>query len=145
MKAREFIHQLDDARITAAIERAEMKSSGEIRVYVSHREHHDALAFAEKRFVELGMTRTRDRNAVLLYFVPRTQQFAIVGDQGIHAKCGPEFWQEIAAFISSQLKEGHFTEAVVEGIEKVGDALARWFPRKPDDRNELPNVPVREP
>ena len=74
MKHSEFIGKLDEPRIVAAIAEAEKKTSGEIRVYISHKQRHDALSFAKKRFQELGMFRTRQRNAVLIYIVPLTRQ-----------------------------------------------------------------------
>jgi len=84
MKPKEFISRLDEVRIVSAIAEAERKTSGEIRVYISHRRRTDPLAFAQKRFLELGMAKTRHRNAVLIYLVPLTRRFAIVGDEGIH-------------------------------------------------------------
>ncbi len=139
MKPDEFLDQLDDARIVAAIGEAERQSSGEIRVYVSHKRREDALAAAQLRFLKLGMNQTRQRNAVLIYFAPLIQQFAIVGDAGIHQKCGADFWRESSAAMSAQLKQGSFTEAIVDAIRKIGALLAQHFPRDPDDRNELPN------
>src|SRR6266480_5159330 len=97
MHHKEFVSKLDETRIVKAITGAERKSSGEIRVYVSHRKRTDPLAFAQKRFLELGMTNTRHRNAVLIYLVPRTRQFAIVGDRGVHEKCGDAFWRDVTA------------------------------------------------
>ena len=144
MKPKEFINRLDEARIIAAIAAAERTTSGEIRVYVSHRRRTDPLAFAQKRFLELGMTKTRHRNAVLIYLVPRTRQFAIVGDQGVHEKCGDAFWQQVSARMTELLKQGRFTEAILDAIQKVGDVLARNFPRDPDDQNELPDQIVRD-
>jgi uncharacterized membrane protein len=144
MKPGEFINELDEDRIIGAIAEAERKSSGEIRVYVSHRWRADPLAFARKRFLELGMTRTRQRNAVLIYLVPRTRQFAIVGDQGVHEKCGNVFWQEVAAGMSELMKKGRFTDAILDAIQRVGDVLARHFPRGPDDQNELPDQIVKD-
>ena len=144
MKPREFISRLDEARIIDAIAEAERKSSGELRVYVSHRKRTDPLAFAQKRFLELGMTNTRHRNAVLIYLVPHTRQFAIVGDQGIHEKCGDAFWQEVTAKMSDLLKQGRSTDAILDAIQKVGDVLARNFPRDSDDQNELPDQIVRD-
>ena len=143
MKPEEFLNQLDDARIVASIGEAERQSSGEIRVYVSHKIREDALAAAYVRFQKLGMVRTRQRNAVLIYFAPRTRQFAIVGDTGVHQKCGDDFWQGISAAMSAQLRQGKFTEAIVDAIQKTGALLAQHFPRDPDDRNELPNEIVR--
>ena len=144
MKPGEFLDQLDDAKIVAAIGEAEHQSSGEIRVYVSHKKREDALAAAHIRFQKLGMTRTRQRNAVLIYFAPLTRQFAIVGDTGIHQKCGDDFWQGISTAMSAQLKQGKFTEAIVDAIQKTGALLAQHFPRDPDDRNELPNEVERD-
>jgi len=139
MRVREFISQLDETRIVAAIAAAETKTSGEIRVYISHRAHADALAFASRRFRQLGMTKTRHRNAVLLYLAPRTRQFAIVGDQGVHAQCGDAFWQAVGAALGAGLRAGDFTAAILQAVHQVGELLAAHFPAGRDDRNELPN------
>ena len=144
MQPKEVINRLDEARIIGAIAEVERKTSGELRVYVSHRKRPDPLAFAQKRFLELGMTNTRHRNAVLIYLVPRTCQFAIVGDRGVHEKCGDAFWREVTAGMSDLLKQGRFTDAILDAIQKVGDVLARHFPRDTDDQNELPDQIVRD-
>jgi uncharacterized membrane protein len=141
MKPRDFLQKLEDAEIVRAIQAAERKTSGEIRVFVTNRSlgGDSVVQRAAARFEKLGMTATRDRNAVLLYFVPRAHQFAIVGDTGIHEKCGETFWNDVAAGVREKLLAGRFTEAIVGAIEVTGDMLARYFPRRPDDRNELPN------
>ena len=144
MNHKEFISKLDEVRIVQAIAEAERRSSGEIRVYISHRRRTDPLKFARKRFVELGMTKTRHRNAVLIYLVPLTRQFAIVGDAGVHDKCGDAFWQRVSAEMGGLLKQGRFTEAILAAVQLVGDTLARHFPRDPEDRNELPDGIVRD-
>jgi len=146
MKPRDFLKQLDDAEIVRAIQEAERKSSGEIRVFVTSRDlgADNVVTRAAARFEKLGMTATRDRNAVLLYFAPRAHQFAIVGDKGVHEKCGDALWREVASGIREKLRDRRFTEAVVGAIEMTGDALARHFPRQPDDRNELPNEVDRD-
>jgi uncharacterized membrane protein len=144
MKPAEFISQLDDAKIVAAIGEAERRTSGEIRVFISSREVDDALTNAKLRFEKLGMTRTRDRNGVLLYFAPRSRQFAICGDSGIDAKCGPKFWEGTAEEVSVRLRAGQFTEAIVHAVQTVGALLAEHFPRRDDDRDELSNEVARE-
>ena len=128
----------------AAIAEAEKKSTGELRVYISHKERHDALAFAKKRFQQLGMTRTQQRNAVLLYIVPRTQQFAVLGDTGIHQKCGDEFWKGIVAGMAPLMKEGRFTEALIKAVREIGAVLEKHFPATGENRNELSNEIARD-
>jgi uncharacterized membrane protein len=144
MKHKEFLSQLNEAKIVQAIGEAERKSSGEIRVFVSSRKVEDALAMARKEFGRLRMARTRQRNGVLLFFAPLSHRFAIVGDTGVHEKCGDAFWQEITASMSGLLKQGAFTDAVLLAVQKVGELLARHFPHQPDDQNELPDQIVRE-
>jgi uncharacterized membrane protein len=39
------------------------------------------------------MQKTRDRNAVLIFVAPRAHKYAVVGDVGVHEKCGEEFWK----------------------------------------------------
>ena len=144
MNHKEFINQLDEAKIVAAIASAENQTSGEIRVYVTHHKITDALARARLRFTKLGMEQTRQRNAVLIYLAPRSRQFAIVGDSGVHEKCGDNFWREVSATMEQRLREGQFTDAVLAAVEKVGALLATQFPRSPEDTNELPDGIVRD-
>ena len=144
MKPKDFIGKLEDSRIVAAIEAAEKTTSGEIRVYISHQKRDDALTAARARFLALGMHKTRDRNGVLIYFAPRTHQFALWGDTAVHEKCGQTFWPQIVSGMTPLLKNGRLTEAVEHAVKEVGAALAKHFPRRPDDSNELPNAIVRD-
>jgi uncharacterized membrane protein len=139
MKPSHFIQQLDHPRIEAAIAAAEAKTSGEIRVMVHHRPIDDAVSFARAEFLRLGMEKTRDRNGVLLFIAPAAQAFAIIGDEGVHRKCGDAFWSELAATMQAGFRRADYTGALLEGIERAGALLAAHFPPRPDDTNELPN------
>jgi uncharacterized membrane protein len=130
---------IDHARVTAAIVAAEQRTSGEIRVLLARQKSPDPVAAAQHHFHRLGMQQTAGRNGVLIYLAPRSQTFAIVGDTGIHEKCGDAFWRLLAAAMETRFKKGEFTEGLVEGIEHAGKLLAENFPRSPDDRNELPD------
>ena len=144
MKQDEFVQQLDEARIVKAIAEAELRSSGEVRLFVTRHKPAEVLPAAQAQFAKLGMAKTAERNGVLLFFAPASRQFAIVGDAGVHARCGQDFWHEIRDGMSGKLKQGQYTEAIVEAIGKVGEVLARHFPRQKDDRNELPDDIARD-
>ncbi len=139
MGHRAFVSQLTHDRIHAAIHAAEAKTSGEIRVMISHRRAPDPVAAAQQAFRRLGLDRTRQRNGVLLFVAPRSRTFAIIGDEAVHLKCGDAFWQELAAAMSDHFKRGAFTDGLVHGVDRAGELLAAHFPREPDDRNELPD------
>ena len=143
METKQFLRALDDAAIARAIGEAEKKTSGEIRVFVSELVVTDAVAEGQKEFMSLGMTKTALRNGVLIFFAPRTQAFSIIGDEGVHKKCGQRFWEELTDRMRPLLKAGKFTEAIVASVEQIGAALAKEFPFLPGDRNELPNTIAR--
>ncbi len=132
--------RLEHDRIVRAIAAAETKTSGEIRVFIQRGEIDDAVAAARAQFQKLGMTGTRARNAVLIFVAPRSQKFAVIGDEGIHQRCGDEFWQQLVEAIGDYFKCSEFTSAIVKAIEVAGERLTQHFPRQPDDRNELPNA-----
>lgn len=134
-----FFSKLDNDRIVAAIADAERKSSGEIRVHVTGRKPENLEERARRRFELLGMTKTADRNGVLLYIAPAVRRFQILGDSGIHEKCGPDFWTEVASELEERFRRGEFTEGIVQGVGKVGEILARHFPRSAADKDELPD------
>lgn len=143
MRTKEFLSRLEHKRISEAIAAAERKTSGEIRVYIQRGElEGDALPIAQERFQELGMTKTADRNGVLIFVAPRAQKFAVVGDEGIHHKCGAEFWQQLVDSMAAHFRNNNFTDGMVQGITTAGEQLARHFPRQSADKNELPDTVI---
>ena len=137
MKPSEFLSRLDEKKIVEAIGRAEKLTSGEIRVFVSRHEPADPLAAAQDHFDKMGMQKTKQRNGVLIFVAPRARKFAVVGDSGVHARCGNEFWQALAAEMSGHFKKEAFTDGIVHAINKAGELLAQHFPRQRGDTNEL--------
>lgn len=146
MKPDLFLDALDDARIVAAIRAAEAVTRAEVRVHVSGEAHADVEAAAAAAFDRLGMTATAERNGVLLFVAPERQGFAVLGDAGIHARCGEAFWTGVAVAMRGHFREGRFTDGLVAGIAAVGAELARHYPRRAGDgdRNELPDDVSRD-
>jgi len=136
---RKFLSKLDSDRIVAAIADAEKRSSGEIRVHITRRKPDNLEERARRRFELLGMTRTAERNGVLFYVAPNLRRFQVLGDSGIHEKCGDVFWKETAAGMEEHFRRGEFTEGLIHGIAKAGALLAEHFPRTDADTNELPD------
>jgi uncharacterized membrane protein len=139
MRTKEFLSKLEHDRIVRAIREAEEKTSAEIRVYIQRGKlNGDALAPAQKRFRKLGMHKTRERNAVLIFVAPRAHKFAVIGDQAIHEKCGDELWRTIVDKMTDHFRNERFTDALVDAIKEIGDVLAAYF-ASPDQGNPLPD------
>lgn len=125
---RKLMRTVDIDRVKAAIAAAERAACGEIRVSVARFFWGSVRGAAERAFVRLGMTRTKDRNGVLFFIVPSRKKFVVLGDEGIHAKVGQEFWECVARLMSERFREGEFTEGLVAAIEEAGRQLAAHFP-----------------
>ena len=127
--------------IVQAIRNAEMRTSGEIRVFMeSHCKYVDAMDRAQEVFWNLKMNQTEDRNAVLLYFAVSDHQFAIYGDEGIYLKTGAVYWQTLAAEVSAHFRNQEFAKGIESCVQYLGEGLHHFFPfDRTTDHNELPD------
>jgi uncharacterized membrane protein len=137
MKTKDLFSELDHDRIVVAIHEAEKRTSGEIRVYVSHRKVSDPRHAGAHQFVKLGMDKTKHRNAVLIFIAPESQNFAVLGDTAVHAQCGESFWESVAGAMRDFFRQRKFTEGILHGIDTAGKALAQHFPADKTDPRRL--------
>jgi len=128
-----FMPKIDHDRVVAAIRAAEAKTSGEIRVLVARHKASDPIAAAQAYFQKMGMAASPHRNGVLIFVAPRSRNFAVVGDTGVHEKCGDPFWTGLAEAMGGYFSRGSFTEGIVHGIDRAGDLLEKTFPRTAGD------------
>jgi uncharacterized membrane protein len=132
---------IDTERVEAAIQAGEKRTSGEIRVSIAPWFWGNIERAADKAFVRLGMTRTREQNGILIFLVPSRRAFVVLGDAGIHARVGQAFWDSVAAAMSTHFRRGEFSAGLVLGVEKAAEQLAAHFPFDAQtDSNELPDA-----
>jgi uncharacterized membrane protein len=137
---RKLMRLIDVERVKKAIQDAEHKTSGEIRVSVAPYFWGPVHHVAERAFERLNMHRTKARNGILFFIVPSRKRFIVLGDEGIHAHVGQDFWEALASLLSGHFRKGEFTEGLVRAIEAAGSKLAAHFPYDPaTDVNELPD------
>lgn len=140
MEQKEFVSRLDVAKIVEAIREVERGSTAEIRVHIQPRAiGGDIRHVAQKTFERLGMTKTEARNGVLLFIASEDQQFAIIGDKGIHDFGGQELWEGIVARLMDAFRASRFTDGIIEAVQAVGGRLSLHFPYRAGDLDELPN------
>jgi uncharacterized membrane protein len=135
--------------IEEAIARGEAAHSGEVRFAVEAALDPAALLAgrsARERaidvFSELRVWDTAENNGVLIYLLLADRDIEIVADRGVDAKVNPVEWEAICRTMEAALARGQYGEAVAQGIDAASRLLARHFPRRAGDRNELPDRPV---
>lgn len=141
-----FLTAPEETRVLDAIRSFEKETSGEIRLHLCGRTGSgDVLAAARAAFEQLGMTATRERNGVLFFVAVEERRFAVLGDRGIDEKVPAGFWDGIVRDVQTEFAAGRFADGLVRGVAAAGRALARFFPPRPDDVNEMPDEISRTP
>lgn len=98
-----------------------------------------ALSFYTK-----GLHKTRDASGVLFFLSLFEKRVWVLADQGIYQKITQAELQTYTSQIIDGIKRGQATEAICAEIARLGKVLARHFPVRPDDTNELPNEVLTE-
>jgi putative membrane protein len=98
-----------------------------------------ARGLAARQFLAHGLHTTEARTGVLI-FVSLAERYAeIIADAGIAAKVEDKIWEQAMAQLLAEIKAGRLAKGLIVAIEGAGILLARHFPPRPMDRNELPN------
>jgi uncharacterized membrane protein len=139
MKASTFLSKKNKRKIAVSIKKAELKSSGEIRVHLENHCNGSPFNRALEVFKYLKMEETDARNGVLIYLAVRDKQFAIVGDEGINNVVPNNFWDHIKEIMETHFKNNEFTKGIELAVHEIGKQLSAYFPYESDDINELSN------
>lgn len=130
----------DEAAIVAAIHKAELQTSGEIRVHLEDYCAFDVIGRAEEIFFELGMHKTQLSNGVLIYIAVSDHKMAIIGDKGMDAVVGKGFWEQEIATLRQHFSQEQHDEGVIAVIHDIGQKLKTYFPADTHNNdNELAN------
>lgn len=139
MNIEKFFSKEQKKQIVDAIQQAENRTSGEVRVHIETTCKTDALDRAVKMFEKLKMHETELRNGTLIYLAVKDKKFAIFGDEGINEIVPENFWQDVRDCMKKEFAGGNFTSGLTSAIELIGRKLKEYFPVAEDDINELSN------
>jgi uncharacterized membrane protein len=140
-KKKEFFTPEEKQTIVEAVQKAEQRTSGEVRVFVEHRcRYVNAIDRAIEIFENLQMHKTELRNAVLVYVAVKDRQLAVFGDEGIHKKVGDQYWANEIVKMINAFNRDNIAEGICQCVKDIGEALCTHFPYdKNTDKNELPD------
>jgi uncharacterized membrane protein len=140
-KTKKFIfNNEEEVEIVKAIDEAENKTSGEIRIHVEAVCKGDSFERAKVLFKELGVDRTRLRNGVLFYLAYESHKFAIYADEGINQVVPENFWVEMKDMMAEHFKKSAFLSGLKAAIQLSGEQLKQHFPHSgAHDQDELEN------
>jgi uncharacterized membrane protein len=137
-------------RISKKIKEKEKITSGEIVVSIKERSSFSfkkktVRELAELEYNRIGINKTRDNTGILLYFLLERREFYILADSAINEKVSDDLWDSVKIKMESFFKNGEFCKGIINAVDEVGNTLAKHFPIKPDDTNEISNRVIIRP
>lgn len=117
----------DRKRIDDALRAAEAGTSSRIAVRIVPEDSVDAFERAKSEFLARGLHTHAEANAALILVAPRSRTFAVIGDRALHERVGQAFWDNLIAEMSTAFKTDTVTNAIVTGINRLGEALHAHF------------------
>lgn len=140
---KKYFSKDDLESIKSAVAELEKRTSTELRIKVISEIHKDFKGDLYKQavaeFAKEGMDKTRDQTGVLILVALKDRKFQILADKGIMAKVSQEVLDRAASILKSGFQGGDVRSGFHMTIGFLGGMLSEHFPRKPDDKNELPN------
>ena len=140
-KASHFFTSEEQQKMVEAIQAAERRTSGEVRVYVESKcRFVDPLDRAAELFYGLKMDATAAKNGVLVYVAMKHRQLAVFADEGIYQKAGAEFWKKQVQIMLAHFNKENYADGIAKVVTEIGEVLNEHFPYDDAaDKNELPD------
>jgi putative membrane protein len=99
---------------------------------------------AVRAFYEKGLYKTRKNTGVLFFLSLLERKVWVLADKGIYEKIEQETLNKFANIVSNGIKDGRACNALCEAMRQAGELLAKHFPIKPGDIDELPDEVIAE-
>jgi len=97
---------------------------------------------AEDLFGSLKVWDTEENSGVLIYVQLVDRDIEIVADRGIAARVAQAEWEAICRAMEQSFRNGQYLPGSLAAIERVTALLARHFPARGVNPDELPDRPA---
>jgi hypothetical protein len=136
-------------RVEAAVAQSERQHRGELRFAVEGGLDPRVLLKgmtsrqrAVEVFSQLRVWDTEENSGVLIYVQLIDRDIEIVADRGINARVAQAEWDAICTRMESEFRDGRFEAGALSAIDEITALLARHFPAREANPNELSDKPV---
>ena len=138
---RNFLTKEEKDLIKEAVKNAEQNTSGEIKVAVIGGCHINLLNRAIEEFNKLGIAATQDHTGVLISIFVDERKVFVLADKNINEKVSEGTWDDVVKVIVESIKDPKQlnSNGIIKAVGLAGNHLSEHFPRKADDKNELPD------
>ena len=137
-------HVLLDEKLTMQFEDCivafEKKTRCEMRIHIEEENDSPVLDRAAFVFDHLGMRKTKERNALLIYIQVYPSALAIIGDIGINQHVNAMDWETWKNTMIASFKKEEYYIGISEVTLAMAEKLMVAYPWNESDTDELSNT-----
>lgn len=145
---RKYFSPKDLKEITSAVSDSEKTHRGELKVAIETKispfqvfSGKTARDRAVEMFSFLKVWDTEENTGILIYILLSEKKIVTLADRGIYKRIGQEKLNSISSKIGEGFKSGAPKDAILVGIKELTGELAKHFPARKKNPNEIPNEP----
>lgn len=101
--------------------------------------HQKASLKANEQFYNLGLNKTKSKQAIMFFVSLDEKYVEIITDTEISKKIPNEFWEQLVYEFTLDIKKDDFLSGYIKAIKTSKAMLIQHFPIQNDDKNELSN------
>ena len=128
--------------IQSELDLVEKNSTGEVilslrnkrtlleKLYTPHE-----LAF--KDFDKLGVNNTKEKTGILIFIIFEERYYDIIADEGIYSKIPNSTWNMLEVRLKGEFRKENYFNGLLHLIKNMEKILAKEFPAKTDDEDEI--------
>ncbi|MEN9334713.1 MAG: hypothetical protein RLY35_1893 [Bacteroidota bacterium] len=136
-------HLLLDDKVTMQFEDCivafEKATRCELRIHIEEENDTPVLDRAAFVFDHLGMRKTKERNAILIYIQVYPSALAIIGDVGVQSHVSQSHWENWKNIMVDAFKKAEYFQGIQAATVAMADQLKVAFPWNASDTDELSN------
>jgi uncharacterized membrane protein len=137
-------HVLLDDKLTMQFEDCivafEKATRCEMRIHIEEENDSPVLDRAAFVFDHLGMRKTKERNALLIYIQLYPSALAIIGDIGIDQHVDKTDWEGWKNTLIESFKTEDYLRGIANVTQSMTEKLKVAFPWNEEDKDELSNT-----
>ena len=118
----------------------EKKTRCEMRIHIEEENDSPVLDRAAFVFDHLGMRKTKERNAILIYIQVYPPALAIIGDIGINQHVNAKDWENWKNTVIASFKQEEYLKGISDVTITMAEKLKVAFPWNESDTDELSNT-----
>ena len=112
----------------------------ELRIHIEEENDTPVLDRAAFVFDHLGMRKTKERNALLIYIQVYPSSLAIIGDIGINQHVNEMDWETWKNTLIASFKKEDYYKGISEATLAMAEKLMVAYPWNESDKDELSNT-----